>query len=336
MTPEPQPAPTAETLVVGVDGGGTKTEAVIGALGNDGNVRPLGRGVAGPANLQSRSAHEAWRQCVAAIESALKDCCPPDQAWGRAQWDSCQLTTGLFAMAGAGSQAHAEAFFQQVVDSRRITQPILTHDARPLVGGGTGGDCGIALIAGTGSFAYCRTADGTEDRCGGWGYLYGDEGSGYALGIAGLRAAVMSHDGRGQPTELVAGFRTWLRQEDVPSWLPELRTWDRDQIAGAAKVVCQCAALGDQTALRLIDQAAAALAHHLMTLWSRQFRGQPADLVLAGGLLAGNDSLRTQVVAAFLDAGGQCGTVTVIERSADAMIGMLRRVCSSTIAEETK
>jgi len=314
-------------LVVGIDGGGTKTEAVIGAIGYDGTIRALGRGTAGPANLQSRTAADAWQQCMAAIECAIKGCSPDDQHQVRIHWETYPFSTGLFAMAGAGSQTHADAFMQQVVASCRVANPTVTHDARPLVGGGTQADCGIALIAGTGSFSYCRTADAAEDRCGGWGYMYGDEGSGYSLGIAGLRAAVMAHDGRSKPTELVHGFRNWLGENDIPRWLTELRTWDRDQIAGAAKIVCQCASSGDETAIRLIDQAADSLAQHLTTLWNRQFNGQTADIVLAGGLLVGNEFLRVKVIDSFLAAGCKTGAVTVVERSSDAMIRMLERMC---------
>ena len=314
-------------LVVGIDGGGTKTEAVIGAIGYDGTIRPLGRGTAGPANLQSRTAGDAWQQCVAAIDCAIQDCCPEDQHQVRYHWESYPFSTGLFAMAGAGSQPHADAFLQQIVASGKVANPTVTHDARPLVGGGTQADCGIALIAGTGSFAYCRTADATEDRCGGWGYLYGDEGSGYALGIAGLRAAVMAHDGRTAPTELVNGFRNWLGESDIPRWLTELRTWDRDQIAGSAKIVCQCASAGDETAIRLIDHAAESLACHLATLWNRQFCGQSSDIVLAGGLLVGNEFLRAKVIDSFLASGCKAGAVMVVERSSDAMIRMLERIC---------
>lgn len=314
-------------LVVGIDGGGTKTEAVIGAIIDGGSIRAIGRGTAGPANLQSRTAADAWHQCLAAIRSAVDDCCQEDRRQFGCELNTFTFVKGLFAMAGAGSRPHAEAFEHQIIASSQLNNLLVTHDARPLVGGATQADCGIALIAGTGSFAYCRTADGIEDRCGGWGYLYGDEGSGYSLGIAGLRAAVMADDGRGSPTELVSGFKNWLGQSDIPGWLTELRTWDRDQIAGAAKIVCQCASGGDETAIRLIDQAAEALAHHLTTLWNRQFRGQSTDIVLAGGLLVANEFLRSKVIDTFVASGCKTGSVTVVQRSSDAMIRMLERMC---------
>lgn len=313
-------------LVVGIDGGGTKTEAVVGCIGSTGAITPLGRGSAGPANLQSRTADDAWQQCIAAIQSAIDDCVQDKRNDVLAHSAEIPFSLGLFAMAGAGSKPHADAFLARIVASGKIVRPIVTHDARPLVGGGTEHDCGIALIAGTGSFSYCRTTDGTEDRCGGWGYLYGDEGSGYALAISGLRAAVMAYDGRNRPTSLVARFQQWLGQDDLPKWLTELRRWDRDQIAGAAKIVCQCASDGDPTAMRLIDQSAADLSQHLTTLWHRQFYGKQSDIVLAGGLLVGSDLLRGKVIQTFCESGCKPGIVTVVQRSSDAMIAMLQRM----------
>ena len=56
---------------------------------------------------------------------------------------------------------------------------------------------GVALISGTGSFAFGRNAGGDTARVGGWGFRFGDEGSGYALAVAGLRAACRWADGRG-------------------------------------------------------------------------------------------------------------------------------------------
>ena len=66
----------------------------------------------------------------------------------------------------------------------------------------------LALICGTGSIVYGRTVTGELLRAGGWGYLFGDEGSGYAIGIAALRAVMRAYDGRGRETllsELVLG-----------------------------------------------------------------------------------------------------------------------------------
>src|SRR5260221_4700209 len=89
------------------------------------------------------------------------------------------------------------------------------HDAKAALYAGNPAGCGVVLISGTGSIAYGRNDQGAEARCGGWGYLVGDEGSAVGIGQEGLRAASYDHDGRGSPTRVtrppfqepgVAGF----------------------------------------------------------------------------------------------------------------------------------
>ncbi len=315
-------------FLIGIDGGGTKTEAVIGRRIETGDadhnaagcsdpfagLQILARGTAGPANLQSVSADQAWHQCRTAIVAAF---------------DSLHLPVGqidavALAMAGEGSRPHREAFVAVVQRVGLAARVIVTHDARPLIAAGTPNDCGVALIAGTGSFAYCRTAEGVEDRCGGWGYLYGDEGSGYAIAAAGLRAAVRAADGRGEPTDLLTAFGHWLDEPTATAWLPRLRTWNPEQLAGGAKVVLEVAARGDAVANALIDRAADHLARHLKALWDRRFAGKPVNLALTGGLLIGDPTLRERVLNHFVQRGGVVGEYRVITHPVDTVLTLLR------------
>lgn len=315
-------------LLLGVDGGGTKTEVVLARRRQDGALELLGFGNAGPANIQSVSPEQAWLQCLSAIEQAAAAYAGSVAAVAQPLPPVNQLAFrfGFFAMAGAGSDAHAQAFADEVLRSGIVSELKITHDARPLIGGGTSDDSGIALIAGTGSFAYGRTATGSEDICGGWGYLYGDEGSGYAMGIAGLRAAVMAQDGRAPATALLREYQQWLEIPNVKSWLVTLRNWDRDQIAQAARVVCQCASAGDRVAGDLVNQAADALALHISTVAARSFAHHPINLVYSGGLLVGDGLLRDKVTARVERGGHQIAEVTIIHEVSQALFQMLQRV----------
>src|SRR5690606_20463167 len=144
-----------------------------------GEIEVLGRGSAGATNLHLVSAADAWHECQLAI----------DRAFAAAEISPQPLTEIAMAMAGGGVESFCNGLAEEVLRSTgRPIRVIVTHDARGLVIGGTPAGCGIALIAGTGSFAFARTADGREDRCGGWGWLLGDEGSGYAVTGAALRA----------------------------------------------------------------------------------------------------------------------------------------------------
>lgn len=298
------------SLLVGVDGGGTKTVAVVGRRTADGQIECLSYGIAGPANIQTVSAEQAWGQCSLAIDSAFA-------ALGGTP---NRLDAVAFAMAGEGSLPHRQAFIAEVERSGRVGRMIISHDARPLIAGGTPNDCGIALIAGTGSFAFCRNSAGEEDRCGGWGYLYGDDGSGYAVAIAGLRAAALAADGRGEPTELLAALSDWIGETDARRWLPTLRRWNPEQVAAAAGVICRVACGGDTVAARLVDQAGDDLATHLITLWRRRFAGEAVNIVLTGGLLIAEQPIRERVLAGFTARGGLCEGYRLISRPVDTVL----------------
>lgn len=300
-------------LLVGIDGGGTKTEAAIGRRNGSGEIEVLGRGSAGATNLHLVSAPDAWHECRLAIDLAFAAAGIPPQP----------LTQIALAMAGGGVDSFCKGLAEEVVQSAGPIRVIVTHDARGLVIGGTPAGYGIALIAGTGSFAFARTADGSEDRCGGWGWLLGDEGSAYAVTGAALRAAVAAHDGRGEPTELLPALQQWAGENDVALWPSRLQPWGRGEIAGGATIVCEVAAAGDAVANRLLDGAADELAKHLTTLRQRQFVNEPVDLAFAGGLLTGCDMLRERLLERFESAGGQVASVRVIEHPADAAMQLL-------------
>jgi N-acetylglucosamine kinase-like BadF-type ATPase len=73
----------------------------------------------------------------------------------------------------------------------------VANDATLLFAAGTPDGWGLAVIAGTGSIAFTLDAHGRDARAGGWGYLLGDEGSAFRVGLLGLRAACRAADGVG-------------------------------------------------------------------------------------------------------------------------------------------
>src|SRR3990170_4420420 len=79
---------------------------------------------------------------------------------------------------------------------------LIVNDALVALEAGTPGQPGIVIISGTGSIAYGRNAAGEAARSGGWGHVLGDEGSGYWIGRAALRAVLRAADRRGPPTVL--------------------------------------------------------------------------------------------------------------------------------------
>jgi N-acetylglucosamine kinase-like BadF-type ATPase len=151
---------------------------------------------------------------------------------------------------------------------------------------------GVAVVAGTGATAWAvRAGDGRECVYGGWGSLLGDEGSGYALGLAGLRAAIRVFEGRAEaPSRLFTavlrhfGFAEPTFREDLV-FLAYHKPLTRAEIAALAAVVTGLAAQGDPLAARLTAEAAADLTALALHAARRLFRPEePFDVAVAGGL----------------------------------------------------
>ena len=210
----------------------------------------------------------------------------------------------------------------------------VVHDAETVLRVGLHAEPGIALIAGTGSLAFGRTAAGHTARAGGWGQLLGDEGSGYAIGLAGLRAVVRAADGRGaetlltrrllerlelqDPGELVTALHTdsaqRRRSEErgeseaqkrnptalsslLRSPLDPLLSCTAHRVAECAPVVLQAAADGDAVARQIREQAAqdlSALAEAVARSLDLPHCGY--RLVFSGGILQHHTPLREAVI----------------------------------------
>ncbi|MEM8598793.1 MAG: BadF/BadG/BcrA/BcrD ATPase family protein [Bacteroidota bacterium] len=129
------------------------------------------------------------------------------------------------------------------------------------------GESGAIVTVGAGSVAYGRTVDGDLLRVGGWGALLGDEGGGYAIGLAALRSVAASMDG-GPPSliaVLLAERHGLLTQHDLTAFAYR----PHPPIAGLAPLVVEAAAKEDWVATSILKQQANALAKQIGWLASR-------------------------------------------------------------------
>lgn len=182
----------SDPLYIGVDGGQTSTKAVL-ALG-DGQV--LATGIGPPCD--HITAPKGYERNRAAIHGAIHDAI--GQA-GASMEDIAAIGMGLTS---APRELNAQPIFEQI--TREITQPTniwIDHDAATNLAGASAGTPGVMVIAGSGSIAYGINKAGEEGRAGGLGYLMGDEGSAWWIGISALQAAAAAADGRGPATALL-------------------------------------------------------------------------------------------------------------------------------------
>lgn len=192
------------------------------------------------------------------------------------------------------------------------------HDAR-LVLAAAGLDEGLVVISGTGSAGWGVCRDGREARAGGWGYLLGDEGSGYALARDAVRVALADVDS-GRPPGRVACRLVEECGLDRPDRLLDhfYAKLERRWWAQRAGAIVSLAVDGDPAATKLVDHAADALAD-LTDVVARRL-GLAGPVVLAGGLLVNQPALQIRV-RQRLDARGMTG-VRVLE--ADPVCGAVR------------
>ena len=162
---------------------------------------------------------------------------------------------------------------------------VLSSDITISHAGALGGAPGVVLAAGTGSVALAIDQAGKSTLSGGWGYLLGDDGSGYAIGRAGLAAALREHDGRGGSPQLRRlAEQRFGSLEALPTTIHTSANPPR-LIATFTPDVAAAAQAGDPIATRIWQTAAQALAATAVAAGQRVFGpNQPFDIATAGDL----------------------------------------------------
>ena len=228
----------ADTLFIGIDGGGTHCRARI----RDGAGRLIGEGTGGPANLRLGPA-VAMAAIVDAARAAAK-------AGGLGDSDLGKASVGL-GMAGAIDDARNGQLLAQPHPFPRVA--IDTDAYIAWLGAFAGGD-GAILIIGTGS-AGLAVVKGRRFNVGGWGNVISDDASGNEIGRHAIRRALWAHDGMAPMTELARKIldRFDHQPPKVVTWADQARPTD---FAQWAPLVLDYAAKGDPMGVAVIEAAA--------------------------------------------------------------------------------
>lgn len=302
-------------LFAGVDGGQSSTVAVVA----DESGTILGRGNAGPADDvgEPRGAAHTAEAIDAAIVAALEAARLPLDAAFRT------LVAGV-----SGYDASKEGVAVPV--RTRAERVVVEHDAASAHRGAFANEPGILVVAGTGSAALGAGADRAAVLVGGWGYLFGDEGSAFWLSRRAISAAMHAED-HGAPIGLGSAA---LRHFGLRS-LREIQhgfaggSIGRPLIAGFARTVCEIARKGDAEAVNLRDEASIALAALAEMAHARLGRASPSRFSYHGGLFrdpAVHERWTLEVVDRIPDA-------RVIAPCYDAPVGALLRAYELTAAD---
>ncbi len=284
-----------EKYIIGMDGGGTKTHAVI--TDQKGMIRA--EHVSGPSNFQIIGVEKA----AETIFSLIEMCC--DSVDCRIS-DIAAVVCGLTGAGRTGDQERMAAGLKKYARTKnvRLKKVVIESDARVALEGAFKGSAGIILIAGTGSIAFGKDAKGNVHRVGGWGRVLGDEGSGYYLGRLGITAVVRHIDGRGEKTKLTTMIAKEFGLTDQTAIINAVYKNSFD-VASVAPLVIKAAEKNDAVCRAIIENAVVELAWHIQVAaekLSKSSAKKVKDKIhvsFIGGLIA-HDTIVARFLAQYL------------------------------------
>jgi N-acetylglucosamine kinase-like BadF-type ATPase len=284
--------------VLGVDGGGSKTIAWIAKVvpsanaaetANEIGLTIVGRGESGPSNPCSVGFDVATKNLSAAI----------DEARLASSHVSLRLAVATLSLAGVGKVSERERLQDWAKEQNFAKRTMIIDDIEPLYLAAkyehpsVDWECSITLVAGTGSNLCGRNEGGRPQRLGGWGYILGDEGSGFAIGLAALQSVCREFDDgvplspfhasllRGAGLSDIQQLIDFVYQSPIP----------RSDIAKLSQIVFEFCSR-DVRAKEIIDHAVSAMADSILRLANKL--GLPSrnySLALSGGILVANPRL---------------------------------------------
>ena len=263
------------TLVLGVDGGNTKTVALVAH--GDGAV--VGAGRAGCADIYGAASPEAAIDAiVAAAQGAL------DEAGAT----GAELDAAVFCLAGADWPEDFALHHRELTARLGLRQTATVfNDAIATLRAGTPDAVGVAAVVGTGGAIAGRNAEGRTWHLGFWP----DSLAAMGIARAGLRAVYRNGLGHDAPTTLTGRALELFAVPDVLELLHRFsRRGPRPAVASMVPVVLEEAAAGDAVALAIIESDAARFADAVRTTADQLELTAPYALVLAGGVLRHPDA----------------------------------------------
>lgn len=270
---------------MGIDGGGSTLRVVIADADLNRKAYIERKETSNPSSVGREL---AAKLIASAVESALQ------YAYLRPD-DIVAVGAGI-----AGADPYRTGTWLDGVLRRMFPSSVVvpSSDYEIALVGARGERSGVLLLAGTGSIGYGVNMDGDAARVGGWGYVLGDEGSGYWFGLQALQAVTRADDGRSGRTQLTGSVLGHTRCEtprELVAWLYGNWASRPKAVAALAPLVMGAALDGDRVARAIVDTGANYLYQHYAVLCERLHMSQP-PLAFAGGLLESDTPLRAALM----------------------------------------
>jgi N-acetylglucosamine kinase-like BadF-type ATPase len=274
--------------LIGIDGGGTKTDCLL----TDETYKQVYSVRGGPLNLLQSGISGSVVTISNLIDTALSD----------TGINLAEVSCIGIGAAGAGRAEDATAFEKELREYFHSSIIIkVISDAEAALEGAFSGRQGAILISGTGSIIYGKDETGNIHRCGGYGKIPGDKGSGYMIGLKGLTAVIKNYDGIGKGTLITSLLKEKYKLETFDGIISSVYKNNFD-IAGAAPLILIAADKEDTTAIQILEEETDGLME-LISGMRHKLKTETFEIAFIGGLICEHniysDMLRKKINDAF-------------------------------------
>ncbi len=268
---------------LGVDGGGSKTTAVVFNEKGEFISKACGESI-NYYSVGIENARNAMADIISRLSQKSFEC----------------AVIGMSALGERATDEETERFCGGIIESKKI---IMDSDLFiALEAMDEDGECAV-VISGTGSMAVCRNESGEISHAGGFGYILGDEGSGYSIGLNAIKSAIRAAESCTKETELTQKCLDYFSIDNIYELIDLYynTTVSRKKTAAFAKEVMLCAENGDATALSIIESEAHQLSQTALSLLKRKKSNIPIGLW--GGVFQHNIIFRNKFIAILSESG---------------------------------
>lgn len=272
-----------QSLIIGVDGGGTKTRAVLADERGEKIAESTGAG----STVKSGEAERSAGVIAGVVRDVLEE----------ADKTGTKPRVLYVGVAGVGRPTEREALYEALNAHQLAEEVVIDTDFSVALTDAFGEGPGVLVIAGTGSSAFARGPAGATARCGGWGPVIGDEGSGSWIGRRALSVVAAAADGREPETALTGAVLTAAEVSETAELIRWAANATPATLATLAPVVMTVADAGDLRANSIVSMAVEELSLHVRALARQLFTDERASVpvALTGGLLRKGSSFRKRL-----------------------------------------
>lgn len=276
---------------LGVDGGGSKTTAVVFNEKGEFMCSACGESI-NYYSVGLDAARHAMKNIIDNLSIKKFRC----------------AVIGMSALNERATSDETEKFCSGIIDSESI---IMDSDLFvALEAMDIDGEC-AAIISGTGSMAVCRNSDGNMSHTGGWGYILGDEGSGYSIGLGGIKAAIRAAENCAPETALLGECLNYFSINNIYDLIDLYyeKKVSRKTTAAFARLVSKCCESGDITAKNILECEAKQLSQTALGLLKD--KSKDISIGLWGGVFQNNMFFRHEFTDIISNSG--FGNVKLID-----------------------